>query len=94
MAHPTSFKYFSFWSKHPLFLEVVRKAWCYDKEGVPMFSFYKKHSDVKKLKGYYKDHINSIPRQVPQCKGELSLQQDIFCTRNFPFELSYGNIGF
>lgn len=32
MAHSKPFKYFSFWSKHPLFLEVVRKAWCYDRE--------------------------------------------------------------
>lgn len=76
MAHPKPFKYFSFWSKHPVFLQVVQKAWSNDEEGVPMFNFYEKHSNVNKFKGYDKDHINSISQQVPQGKAELlSLQQ-------------------
>jgi len=51
------FKFLNIWTKHPQFLEIVRKAWCVDFVGDPFSEFKAKMKKIKRALGEWSKRV-------------------------------------
>ncbi|XP_020242548.1 uncharacterized protein LOC109820765 [Asparagus officinalis] len=71
------FKFFSMWSKHPDFPDVVRSVWSQNVRGYNMYKFYSKLRNLKHvLKDLNKKNFMDINQQVLRAKSDLCSIQE------------------
>ncbi|XP_039064868.1 uncharacterized protein LOC120210139 [Hibiscus syriacus] len=75
-SRPKPFKFFNFWTAHPVFLSNVRQSWSHNVLGNPMTALFSKLKRLKIcLKGFNIEHYSNLSDRVKLKRAELEHQQ-------------------